>query len=134
MTTRAQLRGTIRSELDDTGGTPTWSDGSLNEWLNQAIRDYSLKLPQEVATTITAVAGQAAYTFPAGTLRILRVEEPLLVIRVPASDHRIALSQPDLGQLVDYQTGLRTATSWTYRVFAGQLVLNPAPMSSGPGT
>jgi hypothetical protein len=127
------MRSTIRNELDDTGGTPTWSDANLNEWLNQAIRDFSLQLPQEVSTTITAVAGQSAYSLPFGLLRILRVEEPLLVIRLPASAHRLAALPND--QLVDYESSLRlAATSWTYRVFAGQLILNPAPMSSGPGS
>ncbi len=133
MTTRAALKTTIRNLLDDTGASPLWSDTNLNEWINQAIRDYSVEPPREVAVTITAVGGQASYVLPSDAKRVLRLEQPKFVIRIPVADHRIAVYPPDLGQLVDYQSGVRTATTWTYRVFSGNLILDPAPATSGPG-
>ena len=41
MTTRAELRTRIRTELNDAGGTPLWTDAALNQWIDEAIRDYA---------------------------------------------------------------------------------------------
>ena len=130
MTTRAQLRTSIRLELNDTGGSPLWSDSLLNEWINQAIAAYSRELPEEASATLTAVAAQATYALPAGTQRVLRVEQPKEVIRVRTSASR-TLPYPAGGALVDYQNGVKTAAVWGYRVFGGNLILDPAPGAAG---
>jgi len=108
VTTRSQLRATVRSELNDSGGTLLWADSLLNEYLNQAIREYSRRLPEEASTTITAVAGQAAYTLPARLVTVKRIEQPEDQLRLPGERH-----------------------AHSYRVFGGQLILDPAPGSAG---
>lgn len=82
MTTRAGLRALARAELNDTGGTPLWADSLLNEWLAEAIRDYSRNLPKEATETLTSVADQESYTLAAACLRVLRVEHPTGSFRV----------------------------------------------------
>lgn len=125
MTTRAQLRGAVRNELNDTGGTPLWSDALLNEWTNQAIRAYSRELPEEASTTIAAVAGQTSYALPARFRQALRVEQPKDTLRVPSSPFRVPRS--GLSEL-----GTRNSEQrWTYRTFAGSLILDPAPTAAG---
>jgi hypothetical protein len=111
VTTRAALRSLIRQELNDAGGTPLWTDSLLNEWIAEAVRQYGRALPKEAATTLTTVADQAAYALPADTDRVLRVTLPE---DVPWS--------PDLGSRRAYRS---------YRVFAGELALEPAPSTSG---
>ncbi|HXF82612.1 MAG TPA: hypothetical protein VNN19_07660 [bacterium] len=108
MTTRAELRAAIRTELNDGGGTPLWSDALLNEFIAQAIRRYGAQLPEEASTTIAVVAGQAAYPLPDRFLRAVRVEQPAGTERVGDGRH-----------------------PWSYRVFAGQLLLDPAPTQAG---
>jgi len=108
VTTRAQLRATIRSELNDSGGTPLWADALLNEYLAQAIRRYGEQIPEEASATITVVADQAAYALPARFLAAIRLEQPDDTERIGDPRH-----------------------PWSYRVFAGQLMLDPAPTQAG---
>lgn len=110
MTTRAAFRAQVRGELNDGGATPLWPDERLNQWLAEAIRDYSQALPREVSTTLTTVAGQAAYALPTDALRVARVEHPAGVLRVAGTD------------------GAEVAG---YEIFGGQLVLAPAPSGGG---
>jgi hypothetical protein len=60
MTTRADIRTRIRSELNDSGGTPMWSSSLLDSFLVDALRAWSLDVPREVSWAPTTVAGQAA--------------------------------------------------------------------------
>jgi hypothetical protein len=108
VTTRAQLRATIRSELNDSGGTPLWADALLNEYVAQVIRRYGDQLPEEATTTITVVANQTAYVLPARFQQAMRVEQPTETERVGNPRH-----------------------PWSYHVFAGQLVLDSAPTQAG---
>lgn len=110
MTTRATLRTQLRNELNDGGATPLWPDERLNQWLIEAMRDYGRRLPREAVVELASVANQAAYALPAETLRLDRVEHPQDVARVVGGD------------------GVEVAG---YEVFAGQLVLVPAPGRSG---
>lgn len=130
MTTRASLRTTIRSELNDSGGTPLWSDALLNEWLNQGIRAYSRELPEEATATLVVVADQAGYALPARTFQVLRVEQPRYSVRLPISGSRT--SADGAADLVDFQNRVGAAAARPgYRVFAGSLILDPAPTSIG---
>lgn len=129
MTTRSGLRTTIRQELNDTGGTPLFSDAQLNEWLNQAVRTYSRELPEEASTTVTVVADQASYALPARTLRVMRVEQPKDSLRFPISGSRTSLAGP--GELIDLERRVIGAGTHGYRVFGGNLILDPTPTTIG---
>jgi hypothetical protein len=133
MTTRSGLRATIRLELNDGGGTPLWADGLLNEWIAEAIRDYSRNAPKQASTTLSSLAEQEEYALPADCLLVARVEHPAGVFRVPdpagAGDVVADLSldgawrpvaqPPQLGYEVWGPQGART------------LSLRPAPGAAG---
>jgi hypothetical protein len=69
MTTRLQLRTTIREYLEDTTGTPLWSDAALNEYLAAAMRIYGARFSrQATATTDLVPAGATSVALPAGLL------------------------------------------------------------------
>lgn len=127
MTTRLDLRTRVRVELNDAGGVPLWSDGALNQWLEEAIRDYGEELPKEVSLDVSSVADQASYALPGDFDRAVLVEHPVGVFRVatrPAGKDIAAMgSVPSLC--------LTGAGSRTFDVWAGLLVLDPAPEASG---
>jgi hypothetical protein len=104
------LRTAIRQELNDAGGTQLWTDSLIDEWIGEAIRQYGRSLPKEATAELTTVASQAAYDLPADADRVLRVTYPEGVVW-----------SPDLGS---------RGACGTYRVFAGQLTLEPAPSTS----
>jgi hypothetical protein len=69
MTTRMQMRTTIREYLEDTTGTPLWSDAALNEYLVAAMRAYGVTFPrQATAATDPIAAGATSVPLPAGLL------------------------------------------------------------------
>ena len=130
MTTRAQLRTSVRSELNDSG-TPMFSDALLNEWINEAIRAYSRELPEEASATITVSAGTASYALPARTVQVMRVEQPQHQVRVPMSGSRPRT--PTASELVHLE---ETVRGWyggppAYRLFAANMILDPAPTAAG---
>jgi hypothetical protein len=104
MTTRAALRALVRNELNDNAATKLWVDADLNNWIVEAIRDYTRELPREISTTVVMVLGTASYVLPTDLITILRVEEPLGFLRAPV------------------ETG-----DHGYRVFAGSIILDPVP-------
>jgi hypothetical protein len=123
--TRSAWRALVRAELDDEGATRLWSDALLNEWLNEAIRDYGRVVPREEVTTLTTVAGQAAYDLPLGLGEVVRVEHPANTFRVFA---------PRTGGEGGALTPIPSPSGrgeWSYDVWRGQLVLEPAPTASG---
>lgn len=67
MTTRAQIITTIRTELDDGSGSPLWSAAQLNQFLGDAINQFSLDVTPQKEFTIAAVVGQRDYTIPTAT-------------------------------------------------------------------
>jgi len=129
MTTRSGLRTTIRTELNDSGGTPVWSTALIDEWINQAIRQYSRELPEEVQATVVVVANQSDYTLPARWLRVTRVEQPEDILRMPISGSRTTGAA--LGDLVDFQDRVRGTVAHGYRIFGNELILDPAPTVIG---
>ncbi len=74
MTTRADLRTLCRNQgLDES----TWSDPELNQWIADAIGEYSWHFPRYLESTGNACTeGQRAYALPSGCLAVLRVEYP----------------------------------------------------------
>jgi hypothetical protein len=130
MTTRAQLLTSTRAELNDAGVTKLWSDALLQQWLAEAIRSYSARLPKEATTTLSSVAGQAAYALPSDFARVVRVEHPTRTYRVCAplvgGD-----AAAEVLALVDLEASVQAAGPYTYDLYGGSLVLDPAPAASG---
>ncbi len=89
MTTRAQFRDMVRTELGDTGTSPVWSDGLLNGFINEALGELSLDWPITGLHSIAAVVGQQDYVivWPTGGLPgpqgIYRVEYPAGIVVGP---------------------------------------------------
>ena len=110
MTLRSALRQSIRDELNDNASVKLWTDALLNTYINEAIRAYSRELPKEVSAQVVVVANQKAYNLPADFERALRVEQPDDTIRVHDPNER---------------------STWGYRIFASQIILDPAPTSIG---
>lgn len=82
MTTRAQLITKIRTELDDSSGSPLWSAALLNQFLENAINQFSLDFPPHKEFTIAAVIGQRDYTIPIATCLIS--EGGIISVQFPA--------------------------------------------------
>lgn len=53
-----------------------WSEAALKEWLNDAIRDYSIHFKRQRTATITTVADDRAYDLPSDFVAVLSVEYP----------------------------------------------------------
>ena len=107
MTTRLDLRTSLREHLEDTGSAPLWSDAALNEWLAQAVRAYGVRIPVQVtATTAAVAAGDLAIALPAGV-----AAEAVMAVRnvagstVARCDDRAAGASPVLS--------LGAAQGWT---------------------
>src|SRR5687768_14287657 len=84
MTTRAELRARIRSELNDGGAVALWADGLLNQWTVEALRAFGRQVGLEKSVTLASVAGQASYALPSDLLQVRRVEHPSGLYRTPA--------------------------------------------------
>jgi len=57
MTTRLELRTSVRRRLEDTGATPLWDDATLNDLLANAIRRYGARFPAERVATVAVTTG-----------------------------------------------------------------------------
>ena len=126
--TRASWRSLLRAELgDENPAAYLWGTALLNEWLNEAIRDYGRVFPREETTTLAAVASQAAYDLPIGFVEVVRVEHPTNTFRV---------YEPRAGG--EWRRGTDVTPSedrlggrYAYDVWRGQLALEPAPTAGG---
>lgn len=79
MTTRADLNNLCRRRLADMTSPVEWSDIQINQWINDAIAEYSIHFPKEVTGfTITTTADQREYSLSSATgiQHITRVEYP----------------------------------------------------------
>jgi hypothetical protein len=132
MATRAGLRTLIRTELNDSGGTPLWTNGQLDEWLVEAIREYSRALPKEASESLTTVAEQADYSLAADCLLVRRVEHPEGFFRI--ADFLAGGDLIDPYLLAQGQP-VAVATQLSYEVWgpvgSRTLTLRPAPTASG---
>jgi hypothetical protein len=74
-TTLKDLRDSIRLTL--TGSTP-WPDATLDAWIRDAIRFYSLEFPRTWRKTQAMTTGTQAYAFPGGHgfMHVITVEYP----------------------------------------------------------
>ena len=96
MTTRLDLRTSLRERLEDTGSAPLWSDAALNAWLSEAVRQYGVQIPvQATAATAAVTAGAISVALPAGVSA-----EAVMAVRngagatVPRGDDRVPDSAP----------------------------------------
>ena len=74
MTTRAQFREDLRLQLSDRS---FWRDFMLNQWINDAIHEYSINFPTESIETLDGDGSAREFTFTTSpVLAVLRVEYP----------------------------------------------------------
>lgn len=78
MTTRAELNALCRRRLSDDAAPLTWSELQLNQWIVDAVADYSIHFPRTLTATIAAVDDQHEYSLSAytGLQTVLKVEYP----------------------------------------------------------
>ena len=72
MTTLVEFRLSLRNLLTD---KTQWRDALLTNWIQDAVRDYSLNFPRLVRSTIAAVTGTSAYSLSAYTMLTVRAVE-----------------------------------------------------------
>lgn len=111
MTTRADLRASLRVRLEDPTPAPLWIDAVLHDFLREALNRYSARFPLQQTESVIAVGG-----------------ELLLPLAGPTRERDIALVRlPDGTVLPRAITGDSTP-GWAF--WNGALVLN-APATAG---
>jgi hypothetical protein len=78
MTDRENIRELVRRRLADTADPVHWSDLQLNQWINDAIADYSVYFPRLLTCELKLTAGTYNYSLSGLTnpRAIVRVEYP----------------------------------------------------------
>lgn len=127
MSTRATLRTTIRAELNDSGATALWATALLDRWIADAIRAWSRDVPRERSWSQTATANVSSYPLPADWMDGVRVEHPSGMYRTRSP---FVGGDVDPGALVTMDASVRPA-ALAWDVWAGNLVLSPAPSKTG---
>lgn len=102
MTTRVQLRTTIRERLEDTTATPLWSDAALDDYLAAAMRAYGVRFP----TRATAATGPIANGATSVALPAAVAETAIVAVRdargrdVPRAPERTGPAPADATGLI----------------------------------
>jgi hypothetical protein len=123
MATRAEMRTSLRIRLEDTGGSPLWSDGDLNDFLGEALQLYGRLNPPRAKTTVAVGAGATVIAAPAGV-------EPLLVVNVrDATGADVLLMNGRQG----FGPARMVYTEQAWRAGAGELVLERAVAADEAG-
>ena len=65
MTTRLELRTAVRRRLQDETVTPLWSDGTINDFLADAMRRYGVWFPKEATATVLVASGATSFAVAA---------------------------------------------------------------------
>ena len=75
MTTRLDLRTTVRRRIADTSPEPLWDDDFLNDAIAEAVRRYSTRVPRQAVVAISVTAGDRELALPeeVNALRVVRV-------------------------------------------------------------
>lgn len=116
MTTRAELRASLRFRLEDPNAGGLFSDADLNEAIAAAILAYAARVPRHISAALAVVAGQRDYALPADCLRIDAVYD--------ADSHQLS---PGGGEGLSRSVW---ATAITWSVWDRTLTLDPAPRAS----
>jgi hypothetical protein len=127
MTTRAEIRARVRDELNDNGAVKLWSDGLLNRWIGEAIREWSRVAPRERVWQTTSTANDPSYVLPTDVLEVVRVEHPpgLFRVRGGLRDGDVAPTAASSGR-----PGTRPAElAWEH--WGSEVILIPAPGATG---
>jgi hypothetical protein len=130
MTTRAEIRTRTRDELNDDASVKVWSDGLLNRWIGEAVREWSRVVPRDRTWLTTSTANDPSYPLPADVLEVVRVEHPPGVFRT-----RSGLRDGDVSPSADLSglgiwSGLKPA-QMNWEQWGGEVVLIPAPDVTG---
>lgn len=75
MTTLAQLADRAQNALSDAGAS-VWSQAIIEEFVQDAIREYNNHFPRLRETTINAASDDHYYDLPADCLNVIQVEYP----------------------------------------------------------
>jgi hypothetical protein len=75
MTTLTALADRCQNAIDD-AAAGTWLQATVEEWVKEAIRDYSTHFPRLVVLKYDCTAATHAYTLPADFLGVISVEYP----------------------------------------------------------
>jgi hypothetical protein len=75
MSTLANIADEAQNVLSDSAAA-TWSQATVEEWINAAIRDYSNHFPRLVETTQSTTADDRTYDLPADFQTMVKVEYP----------------------------------------------------------
>jgi hypothetical protein len=76
MTTRLDLRNLCRRRLGDLAAPYHWSDLQINQWINDAIADYSLYFPRLAQASLETTPGEHVVPLPADFLDPVSVSFP----------------------------------------------------------
>jgi len=78
MTTRISVHDLCRRRLGDLESAPEFSNLQINQWINDAIADYSVFFPRELSGDLTLTTGTHSYSMSTltGLKRVLKVEYP----------------------------------------------------------
>lgn len=76
MATLAEVRTRLRRRLEDTSGSPLWSNAELDEALKAALEAYTGRSPREAKTTIVASGGEGELPLPQDAVEVVRVVGP----------------------------------------------------------
>jgi len=76
MTTRIELNTLIRRRLNDQVAPQMFTDEQINQWINDAIEEYSRYFPRVKTTTQLTTANDRQYDLPADYRGVVSVEYP----------------------------------------------------------
>lgn len=97
MPTIAQLADRVQLLLNDTEGT-VWSQLSIEQWLVDGIREYSIHFPRTQYTSGTTAAGTQEMELPEDFIAMLQVEFPRTDDPPHSYLQRLARTHPDFWQ------------------------------------
>ena len=76
MTSRLDLRNLCRRRLGDLTAPTHWSDLQINQWINDAVADYSIYFPRKRAVSLEMEAGLHVYLLPEDFRAVLSAAYP----------------------------------------------------------
>ena len=75
-TSRENLRNLCRRRIGDSSPPYTFSDLQINQWINDAIADYTIHFPRILNTEINCVDADCTYDLPSDFIAVIGVEYP----------------------------------------------------------
>ena len=127
---RQALRAAARKRLDDIAQPYGWPDDELNRWLDEAVREASLRAGLTVATTaIPCRAGVASYSLP---YRVRYVLDAWWTRQVSPATPRAPLERVDRDAFEAWARPITNLADPTRYLIAGRTIrLHPTPKDAG---